>query len=136
ADSIAPQSPWHPEPRALQQRRPDILRFQLDRLPDDLTATIRIVRRRDEHVPPDGGHLWPVLLAQDVGQAFPAETWPDHVEVAFGVDVELDAIRGEPGRQDRTEASAEVPTALRGAEEHDLRLVPPDELRHHLAVRT
>src|SRR5438552_1127359 len=25
---------------------------------------------------------------------------------------------------------------LRGAEEHDLRLVPPDELRHHLGVRT
>src|SRR5437762_1486093 len=97
---LGPQAPFLRELLELQERCVDILRFQLDRLPDDLTATIRIVRRRDEHVPPDGGHLWPVLLAQDVGQAFPAETWPDHVEVAFGVDVELDAIRGEPGLQE------------------------------------
>src|SRR5207302_7258013 len=73
--------------------------------------------------------------AQDVGQALPAEARSDHVEVAFRVDVELHAVRGEPGLQDRMEPPSEVPSVLRSSEEDDLRLLPPDQLGHHLRVR-
>src|SRR5947208_5708760 len=113
----------------------EVLRRQLHPFVDDLAAAVRIVRRRHEHVPPDRGHLRPVLLAQDVGQALPSEARSDHVEVAFRVDVELHAVRGEPGLQDRMEPPSEVPSVLRSSEEDDLRLLPPDQLGHHLRVR-
>src|SRR5256886_1819458 len=133
---LRPQASFLRELLEFQERRVGVLRAQLDHLADDLAAVLRVVRWRNEHVPPDGGHLRPVLLAQAVGEAFPAETRPDHVEISFGVDVELDAVRGESGLQDRMRSAAEIPTVLRGAEEDDLRFVPPDELRHHLSVRT
>src|SRR5205807_2370130 len=113
----------------------EVLRRQLHPFVDDLAAAVRIVRRRHEHVPPDGGHLRPVLLAQDVGQALPPEARSDHIEVAIRVDVELHAVRGEPGLQDRMEPPSEVPSVLRGPEQDDLRLLPPDQLGHHLCVR-
>src|SRR5207253_1720432 len=67
----------------------EVLRRQLHPFVDDLAAAVRIVRRRHEHVPPDRGHLRPVLLAQDVGQALPPEArsasastpWPGRIPV-------------------------------------------------------
>src|SRR3989475_8020630 len=113
----------------------EVLRQQLHPFVDDLAAAVRIVRRRHEHVPPDGGHLRPVLLAQDVGQALPPEARSDHVEVAFRADAGLHAVRGWPGFQNRMEPPSEVPSVLRGPEEDDLRLLLPDQLGHHLRVR-
>src|SRR5207245_6168302 len=75
-------------------------------------------------------------LAEDVGQALPAETRSDHVEIPLRVDVELDAIRCQAGLEDRMEAASQVPSVLRGAVEDNLGLATPDELRHDLGVRS
>src|SRR6266566_3213016 len=121
--------------RELEERHVRVLLRELGRLADDLAATGWIVLRGDEHVPTHGRHLRPVLLAQDVRERFPAEARADHVEVSFGVDLELHAVRREARLEDRVQPAAKVPAVLRGAVEDDLRLVPPDQLGHDLCVR-
>src|SRR2546427_825665 len=99
----------------VRESRVDVRWPELDGLVDDLARPGRIVRRGDEHIPAYRGHLGPMLLAEDVGQALPAETGADHVEVSLRVDVELDAVRRQAGLEDRMEAASQVPSVLRGA---------------------
>src|SRR5213594_2292198 len=120
----------------LLERRVDVRGPELDRLPDDFARPLRIVRWRDEDVPPYRSHLRTVLLAQDVGEALPAEARADHVEVALHVDVELDAVGRQAGLEDRVKAASEVPSVLRRAVEDDLRFVTANQLGHHLGVRS
>ena len=119
----------------LDQRGIDVRGRERHGLADDLARSGGIVRRRDEDVPPHGGHLRAVLLAKDVREALPAEARANHVEIAFRVDVELDAVRREARFQDRMEATAEVPPVLRRPVQDDFRLVTPDQLGHHLGIR-
>src|SRR5437016_9783141 len=101
---LRPEAAFLRELVELEELCIEVLRGQLHPFVDDLTAAVRIVRRRHEHVPPDGSHLPPMLLAQAVGQALPPDARSDHIEVAIRVDVELHAVRGEPGLQDRMES--------------------------------
>src|SRR5206468_913319 len=119
----------------VHEGRVDVRGPELHGLWDDLAGPLRVVRGRDKDVPPHRSHLRTVLLAEDVGQALPAEARPDHVEVALRIDVELDAVGRQAGLEDCVKAASEVPSVLRRAIEDDLRFVAPDQLRHHLGVR-
>src|SRR6266568_316849 len=132
---VGPKAALLSEFPELDQRHVLVLRGQMDLFPHDVSAARGVVPRCDEHVPPDRGHLGAVLLAQDVGERLAAKTRADHVEVAVRIDVELHAVRREARLEDRVEPSAEVPPVLRRAEQHDLRLVVANELRHHLGIR-
>src|SRR6266550_4286648 len=70
---LRPEATFLRELVELEELCIEVLRRKLYLFVDDLAAAVRIVRGRHEHVPPDGGHLRPVLLAQDVGQALPPE---------------------------------------------------------------
>src|SRR5439155_22845761 len=119
----------------LDERRVDIRWTELDLRRDDLAGPRPAVRGRDEDVSAHACHPRPMLLAQDVRQALPAEAGPDHVEVAFRVDVEFDAVGRQAGLENRMKSAPEVPAVFRGAVQDDLRLVAPDQLRHDLGVR-
>src|SRR5438132_12260862 len=113
---LRPEAAFLRELVELEELCIEVLRRQVHPFVDDLAAAVRIVRRRHEHVPPDGSHLRPVLLAEDVGQALPPEARSDHVEVAFRVDVELHAVLSEPAFPDSMEPPSEVSPVLRGPE--------------------
>src|SRR5438552_11354478 len=93
----------------IDERRVDIRWTELDLLRDDLARPARVVRGRDEDVSAHRCHLRPMLLAQDVRQALPAETGPDHVEVALRVDVEFDAVGRQAGLENRMKSAPRGP---------------------------
>ena len=89
-----------------------------------------------------GGHLRPVLGADDGGDDVAAEGGTDlqqdvAVRLALGrvlADLQVGAVGGEAAAQRAGDARRQVAAGRRGAEEHDLRLVAAHEVGDHVGV--